>query len=391
MPPKRATAVAEGSHREPSATGSVAGENSADTVRNAGESTTPSERQHTPQPPSAEEALEAEHARLTILVKNQRRQGEIDEMKKELAGETPGFRATVNGVTPETRHKRHASLLEADSFKRQQTRPKEPPSYEGKHMKELHDYELGWKLHWEAMPAQADSQRIAFAATYLKGGPRDSWGRRTETPETWEDYVIWLRRQLADPANRMAYASLKLKNSQQRKGQTIRDFASYLDELDDDLPEMTREERRAWELLNGLQFEIRREIMRENKAITSREQVITAGQRQEELARQQNRSHEPASYAPANNKRFTSERRATTYVKDYKGPTNSANRSSSSTSTNRPSSNVSRNRSSSYKNKDKKPASQGGVKCYNCQEMGHISKDCPTPKTGEGKVKKEKA
>ena len=40
-------------------------------------------------------------------------------MKKELAGETPEFHATVNSVTLKTHHKQHASLLEADSFKRQ--------------------------------------------------------------------------------------------------------------------------------------------------------------------------------------------------------------------------------------------------------------------------------
>ena len=64
-------------------------------------------------------------------------------MKKELTGETPEFHATVNSVTSETHHKWHASLLEADSFKRQQTCPKESPSYKEKHMKELHNYELG--------------------------------------------------------------------------------------------------------------------------------------------------------------------------------------------------------------------------------------------------------
>ena len=67
---KRVTAVAEDSCWELSATESVAGENSADTVQNAGKFTTLSEWQHTPQPPSAEKALEAEHVKLTILVKN---------------------------------------------------------------------------------------------------------------------------------------------------------------------------------------------------------------------------------------------------------------------------------------------------------------------------------
>ena len=154
---------------------------------------------------------------------------------------------------------------------------------------------------------------------------------------------------------------------------------------------MTHEEWRAWELLNSLQFEIQCKIMRKNKTIMSQEQVITTEQQQEELAQQQNRSHEPASYTPVNNKWFTSKRCVITYVKNYKSLTNSANQFLSSTSTNHLSFNVSKNHSSLYKNKNKKLVSQGGVKCYNYQKMGHISKDCSTSKTGKDKVKKEKA
>ena len=64
-------------------------------------------------------------------------------MKKKLAGEMSEFHATVNDVTSETCHKQHVSLLESDLFKRQQICPKKSPSYEEKHMKELHDYKLG--------------------------------------------------------------------------------------------------------------------------------------------------------------------------------------------------------------------------------------------------------
>ena len=45
-----------------------------------------------------------------------------------------------------------------------------------------------------------------------------------------------------DPVNCITYTSLKLKNSQQHKEQTIHNFTSYLNELDDDLSEMTHKE-----------------------------------------------------------------------------------------------------------------------------------------------------
>ena len=189
---KRVTAVAEDSHWELSATESVTGENSVNIMQNTGKFTTLSEWQHTPQSSFTEKALEAEHVRLIILVKNQCRQEEIDEIKKKLADEMSEFCVTVNDVISETHHKQHASLLEADSFKRQQTHLKKSSSYKEKHMKELHNYKLGWKLHWEAMPAQVNSQWITFAATYLKEGLQNFWGHWTKTLKTWEDYVIWL-------------------------------------------------------------------------------------------------------------------------------------------------------------------------------------------------------
>lgn len=43
------------------------------------------------------------------------------------------------------------------------------------------------------------------------------------------------------------------------------------------------EEQRAWVLLNGLRPVIRTGVLRENKTITSRAQVLAAAQRQEEL------------------------------------------------------------------------------------------------------------
>ena len=51
----------------------------------------------------------------------------------------PEFCVTVNNITPETHYKQHASLLKADSFKRQQTPSKKSSSYDEKHMKELHN------------------------------------------------------------------------------------------------------------------------------------------------------------------------------------------------------------------------------------------------------------
>jgi hypothetical protein len=58
----------------------------------------------------------------------------------------------------------------------------------------------------------------------------------------------------------------------------MRDFANFLNELEEDIPEMSHEEQRAWLLLNGLRREVRSGVLREEREIRSQEQVITAAQ-----------------------------------------------------------------------------------------------------------------
>ena len=94
---------------------------------------------------------------------------------------------------------------------------------------------------------------------------------------------MWAKSLVADPANRMADASLRLKNLVQSENQSVRDIATIVEELEEDLLTLSPGEECAWRILNALRPEIRREVLRENRTITSREQVIVATQRQEEL------------------------------------------------------------------------------------------------------------
>jgi C4-dicarboxylate-specific signal transduction histidine kinase len=88
---------------------------------------------------------------------------------------------------------------------------------------------------------------------------------------------------IQDPANRISVTTLKLKEAKQSGDQSVRDFANFLDELEEDIPEMSHEEQRAWSLLNGLRREVRSGVLREEREIRSQEQVITAAQRLHEL------------------------------------------------------------------------------------------------------------
>jgi hypothetical protein len=87
---------------------------------------------------------------------------------------------------------------------------------------------------------------------------------------TWDDFTTYLKSLIADPANALAYASLRLKEARQKRGQSVRDLVEYIEQLERDIPEQSKQQREAWHLLNSLHPEIRREVMRENKEITSR-------------------------------------------------------------------------------------------------------------------------
>jgi hypothetical protein len=54
-----------------------------------------------------------------------------------------------------------------------------------------------------------------------------------------------LRNTVADPANRMAIASLRLKELKQGDIQSIRDLVNYVEELEKDWPILTPEENKA--------------------------------------------------------------------------------------------------------------------------------------------------
>jgi hypothetical protein len=136
-----------------------------------------------------------------------------------------------------------------------------------------------FKAYFEATGLHNAQEQIRFAVTYLESNPQKAWFRRKK-PEppiiTWDDFTIYLKNLIADPTNALTHVSLRLKEARQKRGQSVRDLIEYIEQLERDILEQSKQQREAWHLLNNLHPEIRREVMRENKKITSRGQVITA-------------------------------------------------------------------------------------------------------------------
>lgn len=212
---------------------------------------------------------------LDVEIEDLRRQVEERRKRSQIAA----FRAELAGQG----RKRDQSIGSTVSqAKRVHIRAKEPTIYEGKSLREYREYAATCNTYFTVVGGD-ELDRIELAATHLRGNALSCWVVKEEKPETWDTYLTWAKSLVADPANRMADASLRLKNLVQGENQSVRDIATTVEELEEDLLALSPGEQRAWRMLNALRPEIRREVLRENRTITSREQVIIAAQRQEEL------------------------------------------------------------------------------------------------------------
>jgi hypothetical protein len=120
-----------------------------------------------------------------------------------------------------------------------------PPVFRGASLRELRDFQQGCEVFFDAIDEVDARRRIALAASYLRDLALRGWSRRVTTPTTWETFIRFLRNTIADPMNRMGTASLRLKKAEQKKDQTVREFANYIEELEEDIPEIGIEEQRA--------------------------------------------------------------------------------------------------------------------------------------------------
>ena len=140
------------------------------------------------------------------------------------------------------------------------------------------------------MDEQDEGERIAVAASYLREEALRTWSRlKSRKPTTWAGFKRVYRDMVQDPANRMAIASLKLKELRQG-ALTVRQLVSAIEEYEDEIPVLSDEEQKAWTLLNCLEPDLRTAVLREERTIRTRTQVQNTAQRLQELGIVEKRS-----------------------------------------------------------------------------------------------------
>jgi hypothetical protein len=280
-----------------------------------------------------------EQRRTEVLERRAREQ--LTELERELAG---GERASSTALVGEEQAEL-PSRSASESGSSHRVRALAPPVYTAISLGELRKHIQGAVVYFDAIGEHDVRRRIAVAASYCRDEALSQWTRLIEKPQSWAEYERILRDMIQDPANRMSSALLSLKKIQQRD-ESIRELANRIEELEEDIPELSVEQQRAWALLNALQHELRAAVLREERVIRTRGQVISTAQRLQELG-------VVASESQLKRKRVDNE------IHESRVRDGRESRSES----------LSEQRAVSNKRT-----------CYACGKLGHIAKDCPDRK-----------
>lgn len=323
-----------------------------------------------------QETVEQRYERLKLMVELKRKQEAIAEMERELAGDDPAFRADYAVDSAPRGHKRPLSSNAPIPEPTRTLRPSTPPTFTGRNLQELRRYEAGWNVYFRAVKIFAsDASRIDQAAASLREKALDEWDRADqEAVRSWKEYIDWCGSIIKDPATRRADASLRLKRAAQRQGQSVRDIARYIEEIERDIPEQTPDVAKAYVVLDALDDRLRRQVIRElaGNVPSSREQVVSIAQRIEELStvhettenrlrERPRRSENPNTISTGRTSPFPSRgnSRGGAWRTIHRTSTTPTTHSESSTTT-----------------------SDSGV-CFNCRQPGHIAKYCLQPKPNQ--------
>jgi hypothetical protein len=218
-----------------------------------------------------EEKLEAANQRIAELEAIQERQ----DAESELASRTERIRQLESDLGRLREGAGYALVTRPRAAK-----TRDLPIYKGRNIKEAQAFFYAAELKWREdkdMTWVDDAAKVTHCVSCFEGTPVDTWKRRERAAgvdnTSWEDFVTFMKNSISDPANRNITAVQHHQKAMQRFGQSVPDFLSYLDSLEDELPSVNDETRRN-NLFGKLRPDTQREISLRGTPAT-REQLIS--------------------------------------------------------------------------------------------------------------------
>ena len=125
-----------------------------------------------------------------------------------------------------------------------------------------------------------DRAKILYAENFIDGTPANDWHRERPTLDqpsyTWEHMTHFLQEKLKPKHLRLLDICGQLKKLKQRPGQSVSELVSYLETLEDQLPERPSESQKHSNLLHSLHDYLERAIICANSQGKNRVELIEA-------------------------------------------------------------------------------------------------------------------
>ena len=156
----------------------------------------------------------------------------------------------------------------------------EPKTYIRTNQKDYEQFVREYLRTFNQKPITCEkkSTKVLYRENYIGGTPADDWHRENPTLDesslTWKYFVDFLQEKLKPKHLRLLDLGGQLKKLKQRPGQTVSELVSYLDILDDKLPEIPSESQRYSNFLHSLHDYLQRAIIQANSQGTTRLALI---------------------------------------------------------------------------------------------------------------------